>query len=166
MRILIALALVLISIACAPKHVDNPAENAQTYSVEEYDQEYQGLDTEVLHENYGLVISSTSQNESSKKIQYHIDLTATQNFLEKPENQGKRKEIIDVIQKHIESIDRFLLKYDGFFRIRYSNGDLKLIELSTDRIEDLIARKQVLAKALKDITSWLEPTSVNQVEKL
>lgn len=144
MRYVFAVFIFLMSLtSCAPRKVENPGANAKTYSAEEYAFESNAVLNSAKAQMMG--ISIEKEIGEDKSILFKISFPKNMKSLDEV------KECRQIILEELENIEIFLKKYEGSFRLRYKDGDLKLMRLNSEVLENIQGLKIKWTEALKQL---------------
>ncbi len=144
MRFVFAVFIFLLSsTSCAPKKVENPAANAKTYSAEEYALESNAILNADKAQKIGISVEKEIGEDQS--ILFKI------NFPKKMKSLDQVKACRQAIFEELENIEIFLKKYEGSFRLRYQDGDLKLKKLTSEVLDSIQVLKLKWTEALKQL---------------
>lgn len=126
MKLLLLLTLCIYSVGCSPRLVENPAVEARTFTEEEFDSDIERILNAEEGKKEGLSLRSRFTSIIDNHPNYEVKIP------EKITSEGQIQMYQQAIQNELNSIESFLNKYRGNFRIRYKNGDLMVKTLTDD----------------------------------
>jgi hypothetical protein len=132
-------------VACGPRSVENPAANAPTYSEEEYVRENLEIFQAKQAEKIGVALRIDFTGIVGGDFGYEVFIP------EKKESTDSMSAYLEAIKAEINRIDAFLKKYDGKFRIRYKDGDLKVMSLTETGLKNLKHLRVAWVEALDKV---------------
>src|SRR3989344_6737804 len=145
MKFLILIILCLNVISCGPRGMDNPGAEAKTYSEKEFnDESYRRL-AGAEAKAKGLTLKPDIKNLKKDLIPYVAELP------EKIESTEDLMEYKGAIQAEIDAIDAYFVKYEGHFRLRDEDGDIKLKSLTDYMIKRLTSFRETWVNALAEL---------------
>ncbi len=127
------------------KTKDNPGRHAPTYQNSEYYEDH----FVALYENEIEVGEINSKRGSNTKLKEHI--------LRVKGDKTLKEKVLGAVERKIEKINRYLKKYSGHFRIRYSDGNLELKLLKADEIEYILKEKSLYESVRVELKSPNSP---------
>ena len=151
MKFIIILFLLINMTSCGSRSVENPAANAATYSEEEFAIDWHEVKTGGNASTAGAVIifdESNGNDPATDKCKVYLK--------KKIETTEDATSLRKAVLTEIDRIDRFQSKYDSVFRVRYKNGDLKLIELTPQTRGTLTQLRKAWMRALDNSDSLRE----------
>jgi len=147
MKYLIFIILCLNVISCGPRGMENPGAEAKTYSEKEFNGDSFDRLISAEAKAKGLTLKPDIKNLKNEMIPYVAEL---------PEKIESTEDLIKykvAIQAEIDAIDAYFVKYDGHFRIRNEDGDIKLKSLSEYMKTRLASFRNSWVQALAELES-------------
>ena len=129
--------------SCKGREVENPGADAKTFSEEEFVAE----SGQILKGSKAKKSGITVEIASFKDDNFEFKVSLPEKIVSSEDLEASRK----AIRQEINSIDAFLKKYEGYFRLRYKDGDLKLMSLKEESLKNLENLKQKWTEALKNL---------------
>ena len=125
--------------------MENPAANAQTYTEEEFDEEGTNVLQGKQAKKVGFSLRVNIESYIKEDPIYEITLP------EKIESTDQVQTYQKTVHAEIERIDTFLKKYEGHFRLRYKDGDLKVMTLTEGSVKKLTKLKLAWLEILQKL---------------
>jgi hypothetical protein len=125
--------------------VENPAAEAPTYSEDEFNRENSELleGKQVLKSGLGIRLDVTENSDGEPSYEVAI--------VDKTKTPAKVQAFQQAVRTEVERIDAFLIKYQGTFRIRFKDGDLKALTLTDTTLKQMANLRKAWLKALKKV---------------
>lgn len=141
---------------CAPRLVENPAGDAPTYHFREQEDDYSRLFKGEEAAKVGLIIRSRINLETGHR---RFRVVFPEGFSPSSLPIEAIEKMRTAIQKELGSIEEFRVKYAGKYRMRYPDGDLKILSLTKmdqEMLDYLVLAWQQTLRDLEGTPSALE----------